>query len=271
MLLSGSAIAIIGATMALSVGNNLFEAQREQVTATTVNATLAAQRVFDQAAEQLGPQDRDVTVFAAAEAIARAASRRLVRDPPRAGSVGRSPSAAGPGSSSSSDEIISDELRAAVTGSEEPKTFSQPVALEQDGAAAHPGIVVGSTLDIRGERYELYLVYDLVDAQQTLGFVQQTLAVGGLALVLLIGAVTYYVVRLVVGPVRLAAQTSERLAAGDLDGAHPGRGRGRHRDPRPLLQRHGRRACSTRSRGSRRSRRCSSASSPTSRTSCARR
>ena len=48
--------------------------------------------------------------------------------------------------------------------------------------------------------YELYLVYDLTDAQQTLGFVQRTLALGGLALVLLIGAVTYLVVRLVVAP-----------------------------------------------------------------------
>ncbi len=88
VLLSGSAIAIIGATMALSVGNNLFEAQREQVTATTVNATLAAQRVFDQAAEQLGPQDRDVTVFAAAEAIARAAPGAWFTIPPAQGQSG---------------------------------------------------------------------------------------------------------------------------------------------------------------------------------------
>ena len=53
---------------------------------------------------------------------------------------------------------------------------------------------------------------------------QQTLFLGGLALVLLIGAVTYVVVRLVVGPLRLAAATSEKLAAGQLEVRIPERG-----------------------------------------------
>jgi two-component system sensor histidine kinase MtrB len=47
---------------------------------------------------------------------------------------------------------------------------------------------------------------------------------GGLALVLLIGAVAYLVVRLVVGPVRIAAETSEKLAAGQLEERLPERG-----------------------------------------------
>lgn len=210
VLLSGLAIAIIGTTMGFSVGANLFDARREQVTATTENATLAAQRVFDQAAEQLSPEDRDVTIYAAAEAISNAAPGAWFTIPPAQGQSGITSSGLDP------DDLISEELRQAVLNSEEPRTFSQPVALEQDDGSAHPGIVVGSTLDIRGERYELYLVFDIVDAQETLGFVQQTLAIGGLALVLLIGAVTFIVVRLVVGPVQLAAETSERLAAGDL-------------------------------------------------------
>ncbi|HWR86119.1 MAG TPA: MtrAB system histidine kinase MtrB, partial [Rhodoglobus sp.] len=88
----------------------------------------------------------------------------------------------------------------------------------------HPGLIVGSVLDVRGEPYELYLIYDIQDAQQTLGLVQQTLVVGGLMLVLLIGAVTYIVVRLVVGPVQVAAETSERLADGDLSVRLPVRG-----------------------------------------------
>jgi two-component system sensor histidine kinase MtrB len=54
--------------------------------------------------------------------------------------------------------------------------------------------------------------------------VQQTLAFGGLALVLLIGAVTYIVVRLVVGPVRLAAEASQKLAAGQLERRIPEKG-----------------------------------------------
>lgn len=211
VLLSGLAVAIIGTSMALSVGSNLFSARRVQLTATTENATLAAQRVFDQAAEQLSPEDRDVTIYAAAEAISNAAPGAWFTIPPAQGQAGITSSELG-----SPEALISAELRENVRDSEDPRTFSQPVALAQDDGSVHPGLVVGSTLDIRGERYELYLVYDNIDAQETLGFVQQTLVIGGLALVLLIGAVTFIVVRLVVGPVQLAAETSERLAAGDL-------------------------------------------------------
>jgi two-component system sensor histidine kinase MtrB len=67
-------------------------------------------------------------------------------------------------------------------------------------------------------------VYNILDAQETLGFVQQTLLLGGLALILLIGAVTYIVVRLVVGPVQLAAETSQKLAAGQLEVRIPVKG-----------------------------------------------
>jgi two-component system, OmpR family, sensor histidine kinase MtrB len=48
--------------------------------------------------------------------------------------------------------------------------------------------------------------------------------IGGLALVVLIGLVTYVVVRLVVGPVRMAAQTSERFAEGELNVRIPEKG-----------------------------------------------
>ena len=88
------------------------------------------------------------------------------------------------------DQVISPELRAAVQGSSELRTHSQSVSLTVDGVQ-QPGLVIGSILEIRGARYELYLVYNIADVAQTLGFVQQTLVFGGFALVLLIGAVTY--------------------------------------------------------------------------------
>ena len=77
---------------------------------------------------------------------------------------------------------------------------------------------------MQAQDYQLYLVYNLDDVQQTLDFVQQTLVLGGMALVLLIGAVAYLVVRLVVGPVRVAAETSEKLAAGQLEERLPEKG-----------------------------------------------
>jgi two-component system sensor histidine kinase MtrB len=79
-------------------------------------------------------------------------------------------------------------------------------------------VVVGSQIDIPSAgKYELYLVYDLVSAQQTLDFVQSTLVFGGAILILLIGAVAYYVSTRVVNPIRIAASAAEELAAGALD------------------------------------------------------
>jgi two-component system sensor histidine kinase MtrB len=61
------------------------------------------------------------------------------------------------------------------------------------------------------------LIYDLVDVQDTLTLIQQTLIAGSLALVVIIGLVTFFVVSLAIGPVRRAAQTAERLAQGFLE------------------------------------------------------
>ncbi|WP_378147409.1 MtrAB system histidine kinase MtrB [Cnuibacter sp. UC19_7] len=72
--------------------------------------------------------------------------------------------------------------------------------------------------------FQLYIGYNLADADQTLVFVQQTLWLGGLALIILIGLVSWVIVRLVVEPIRLAAETSEKLAAGELEVRIPERG-----------------------------------------------
>jgi two-component system sensor histidine kinase MtrB len=81
-----------------------------------------------------------------------------------------------------------------------------------------PGIVVGSPVDIPlAGKYELYLVFDLASEQQTLDFVQQTLFIGGLALIFIIGGVAYFVTGWLVGPVKVAAEVSEEIADGALD------------------------------------------------------
>ncbi len=226
VLLSGLAVFIIGGYMSWSVGTNLFDSRREQLTTITAAATLAGQRVFNESAEQLGAEDLDVTMQDAVDAITSAASSsssgtefailRTDQDGERTPQEIQTPGL--------NRAWISDALREDVAGSTDPRTYSQSVALVQDDESIQPGLVVGSTLDIRGAQYELYLVYNIVDTERTLGTVQQTLVLGGLALIVLIGAVTFIVVRLVVGPVQLAAETSERLAAGDLSVRIPVKG-----------------------------------------------
>ena len=79
-------------------------------------------------------------------------------------------------------------------------------------------VIVGSrvTLPVAGA-YELYFVFPLDREQQTLQVVARTFALGGIALVLLLGAVAYVVTRLVVDPVRRAALVAERLSSGRLN------------------------------------------------------
>lgn len=225
VLLSGVAVAVIGGYMSFSIGSNLFDARREQLISTSQSARLAGQTLLDSASEQLGTEDLDATLQDAAVAIASAAASG---SSDTRFAILRSPGEEGPSEITSSgldtDALISKDLRKAVTESTELRTHWQAVGLVQDDGSVHPGLVVGTTLNIRGLQYQLYLVYNISDAQETLAFVQRTLLLGGLALVLLIGAVTYIVVRLVVGPVQLAAETSEKLAAGQLEVRIPVKG-----------------------------------------------
>jgi two-component system sensor histidine kinase MtrB len=80
------------------------------------------------------------------------------------------------------------------------------------------GLVVGSTLSVPplGE-YRLFHLFPLTAEQETLGLVRRTATVAGLLLVALLALITGLVARQVVAPVRAAAATAGRLAAGRLD------------------------------------------------------
>ncbi|THV32280.1 HAMP domain-containing protein [Glycomyces paridis] len=84
-----------------------------------------------------------------------------------------------------------------------------------DGEESKPYLVVGSFIDLNID-YELYAFYPLDSQQDTIGLLRTNLALAGVALVLLLGVIAALVTRLVVTPVREAARTSQRLAAGLL-------------------------------------------------------
>ncbi|KGM10011.1 histidine kinase [Cellulomonas bogoriensis 69B4 = DSM 16987] len=115
------------------------------------------------------------------------------------------------------DGIISTEMREAVRGSDVHRWT--PVAVpQQDAGAWSPGVLVGSLVSVPAAgTYELYTLYDLAPQQATLEFVQRTLAVAGLVLLGLLGAMTWMVARQTVRPVRAAADVAERLAEGNLE------------------------------------------------------
>jgi two-component system sensor histidine kinase MtrB len=79
-----------------------------------------------------------------------------------------------------------------------------------------PALAVGGPVPAGSASYQLYYLFPLAQEQQTLALVERTMLFAGAALVLLLVAIAALVTRQVVGPVRYAAATAERLAAGRL-------------------------------------------------------
>lgn len=113
-------------------------------------------------------------------------------------------------------ETISPELRDAVQN--KPGQFWQSVKITDSEGHSNPGIAIGTRLILPlAGAHELYFVYSLADEQANLNLVMQVLGGGGIALLLLVGAMTWVVVYSVLVPVRRTVRTAERLAAGDLN------------------------------------------------------
>jgi len=78
------------------------------------------------------------------------------------------------------------------------------------------GLIVGGPVQVRSGQFELYFLFPLTAEQQTIALIQRTVIIAGLALVILVLAIALLVTRQVVRPVRVAAESASRLAAGDL-------------------------------------------------------
>ncbi|RZU64387.1 two-component system sensor histidine kinase MtrB [Microterricola gilva] len=221
--LSSVAILLTGIYLSTSVSNNLFQARLEQVLGDSARAVASAQQLVDASdatdrAAVLGVMNSARNAMSTGAASRQVAGFRV---------PGQEPSSVAPLDfvpSSLRSGVITPELRESVR--EHPdEQFWQSVSLQTPEGGTVPGIVVGSQLVLpTAGRYEIYIAYSLADAEQTLGFVQQTAGIAAIALLLLIGAVTWVVVRLVVTPIRVAAETSERLAEGELEVRIPEKG-----------------------------------------------
>ncbi|QEW02502.1 MtrAB system histidine kinase MtrB [Microbacterium lushaniae] len=208
--------------MALAIQNELFQSRLRQALSSAQRATVAAQTELDAAVETDDPVTaqnlmnsvlRTLSQQSAADAFA---SYRIDTDasslaPQNIDSVGFDPA------------IVTPELRELVRSNVDTQWWqSVPLTTE---AGQGPGILVGQQLVVRGVGpYELYLAYNLEGASATLAFVQVTLWSAGLALVALIGGITWFVLRSVTVPIGEAAETSAQLAAGDLGVRLPVRG-----------------------------------------------
>jgi two-component system, OmpR family, sensor histidine kinase MtrB len=224
LILSTIAVGIIGVYISFSVGTNLFDARRDQLLTQASRATSTVQNAFNlMSGEGSSANLEDATSTAYADVLQTNAGTTGI-------AILRTPGQTGPRvpidvtTTSATKKLVSSALRKTVANSHNSRVYWQSISIPEGGGSA-PGIVIGSSVTLSNSvQYELYLVYDLSDSEQTLSFVQGTLLLGGLALIVLIAAVTWVVVRLVVGPIRVAAATAEKLAGGELEQRIPERG-----------------------------------------------
>ena len=222
-----TAFAILGAfvTMALAIQNDLFESRVDQVQQSVGRATQATQSTLY--AAQTGGDS------AALQALMDASIASLTR---QAGTemiagfrVSNEPSVIAPQDFARNGldaEMLSDGLRASVQRDAD-QSWWQSIGLPTGAAdgSVEPGVVVGQQLifpDVGA--YEFYFAYGLDSEAQTLRFVQITLWLVGAGLVILIGAISWIVLRTVTVPIAQAADTSAKLASGDLAVRLPVRG-----------------------------------------------
>ncbi|MGB3375590.1 MAG: MtrAB system histidine kinase MtrB [Microbacterium sp.] len=209
------AILIICTIMGLVIRNDLFEARKEESLHNARAAVAQAQSVLDS-----GVAGDDRTTLsslwreAQGELSRTASSNRIVGQ--LAETLGDGYTPPGFGRLQFTAAQISNELHTRVLKVPGRQAW-QSIALPhgEDGESA--GIVVGQLLKIPGvATYDVYIAYDLADADETLLFVQRTLWFAGLTLVALIAAISWLVLRSVSVPIIEAAETSARLASGEL-------------------------------------------------------
>ncbi|MEZ0094354.1 MtrAB system histidine kinase MtrB [Streptacidiphilus sp. EB129] len=123
----------------------------------------------------------------------------------------------------SPDRSISPQFRQQVQSDPSTQHVEYGTIYPFNSSEGVPGLVIGKQLTVQTtvggqpQSYQLYYLFPFNLETNTLNLVTETLAIAGVFVVILMGAISWLVVREVVTPVRMAAEISERLADGRLD------------------------------------------------------
>ncbi len=222
LALAGSALILLGGVLSVSIGNGLFSTRTEHALEESQRAQNTVARVF-----------RDVQVdstWSINQAI-----KQVVPELESSGVTQTRKVVFQNSSSQSNASRLEDAQSENVDLNLIAKSFredvhakggiqSQTVQVIRDGETV-PAILTGQKITLPGGHdYQLYLIYDMANEQQTLGFVQRTLVVGGLVTLGIIGFFSFLVTSWLVRPVQEAAEASEIMASGDLSRRLPVRG-----------------------------------------------
>lgn len=220
-LVTGFMILVAGTFILTSVGDDLYSARRDQVLSDSARATLAAQSTIDASdASDLGALNQLSTSVRRTVQDTSASQLIYVRRQP-----GQPASPNAPIDSFTRPQLmdaVSTELSDAVNAGKAPQ-YWQAVTLTDESGGQDPGIIVASTLvfPAGAGTYDLFIGYSLADTERTLAFITRTLGLTALFLMLLIGVLVWVISNIVFRPIRVAANTSRRLAAGDRNARMP--------------------------------------------------
>lgn len=216
VLLSSLAVILIGGFLSYSLANSFFQNRLSQVLSETERAVGSVQNTVAAASlnDETALQTLLNSVVPSLEISGGSGSRQvaLLRSPDQ----GQLQLFQSPISQNLDLATIPESLREAVRANTDSLTYT-PVQLTIDGLPV-PGITVGAPLSIpvAGE-FELYLVFNLAAEEQALVLVQNALAFGGIALIVMIALLSYLVTRRLVRPVEKAAAAAQLISEGNLD------------------------------------------------------
>ncbi|MDN3355549.1 MtrAB system histidine kinase MtrB [Actinomadura sp. DC4] len=209
LVISGVVVAVLGVFLMQQITNALLEAKERAALLQLDDGVGVAQGRL-----AAGPTDQETTNGKLNDVVTTLARRSgpaglyevIIRDENDPGIAGFS-----------SNAIKLDSVPERLTQQVERSLASTPYRtygrLSYDDGTSAAGLIVGTKVN----GYQLYYLFPLTQEKQSLTVVQRTLFGVGGALVLLLAAIASLVTRQVVIPVRLAAQSAERLAAGRLE------------------------------------------------------
>ena len=220
-LVTGAMVAVAGVFLLTSVSNDLYSSRRDQALQDSARVTVQAQRIIDSydPADRGGLQSLQTSVLRTVQDTSASQMIYIRRQQNQAPFLELSPVFSTP---SALGQAVSEELSNAVLAAEAPQ-YWQAVTFREEGAKVYPGIVVGSSLKFPAGAgvFDLFIGYDLTDTSNTLSFVQRTLLITAAGMMLFIGLLVWVISRIVFRPIRVAADTSRRLASGEANARMP--------------------------------------------------
>jgi len=218
MLLTSVSFVAVGGFLSIQIAGALYDERFDQFSAEASSALISTKAIF----RDSSATDRDTTNRLVLDSLNALVGNET--DAPRhsilvpiAGDEGLFIPATVTQRGVTAGMILPD-LQAAVNEGDDIYWAPITIPVTQSGGQDAPGIAFGTRVQLPPERssYALYVYYDLSSMQSTLDYIQRVLWLVGLVLLLVIGAITWYVTRSVVRPVSYAAAVSEKLAAGQL-------------------------------------------------------